>query len=48
MRRPVVFENEKQQLFGVLHYPPEARKLPAVLLSATALQALKLRATASS
>jgi len=32
MRRPVVFENEKQQLFGVLHYPPEARKLPAVLL----------------
>ena len=32
MRRPVVFENRGEKILGVLHYPPKARALPAVLI----------------
>lgn len=32
MRRPVVFENRGEKIFGVLHYPPQAKALPTVLI----------------
>lgn len=32
MRRPVVFENRGQQIFGVIHHPPAAKARPAVLI----------------